>query len=236
MKAPVEDTKVLKVIDVHKRFGGKVVLDGVTLTAASSDIVVIRGQNGSGKSTLLRIVCGIIEPSRGEVEIRGHSLRREPQNAKAMLGYVPDGMEALPDLLTSEFVALVRTLKSGRDGRPAKLEEEWKERLGVSAFWDQRVGALSFGQRKRVATLAALCGQPWLLLLDEPTNGLDPRGVELVQELLDERRRAGGVTMVSTNDTSFANTIDGSHHRIDDGKLAALAPALPTELARNSAS
>jgi ABC-2 type transport system ATP-binding protein len=216
---------VLKIIDVHKRFGHKVVLDTVSLSAEPSDIVVLTGENGSGKSTLLRIVCGILEPTRGHVEICGHSIERAPERAKAVLGYVPDGMETLPDLLASEFIALVRALKPGRASPHAPLEEEWKERLGVGSFWDQRVSALSFGQRKRLAMLAALSGDPRLLLLDEPTNGLDPQGVELVQELLKRRSKTGDATLLSTNDPNFASTLHAKHYRLGDGKLIATSRA-----------
>ena len=221
---------MLKIIDIYKRFGGHVVLDGVSLTAESSEIVLISGENGCGKSTLLRIACGILAPTLGDVEIRGHSLERAPQRAKAELGYVPDGMEALPDLLVSEFVAFVGALKPSRDGRPATLDQDWKERLGVLPFWHQRIGALSFGQRKRVAILAALSGNPWLLLLDEPTNGLDPQGSELVRELLAERSKTRRLSVVSTNDTSFASVLSARHHRIEQGKLVAMtAPTISSE-------
>ena len=212
--------------DVHKSLGGMPVLAGVDLTAAPSDIVLVSGLNGSGKSTLLRVMCGLLDTSRGEVSICGCSLRREPRKAKGMLGYVPDGLEVLPDLLASELVALVRTLKPGPDGRPATLDEHWKERLGVTAFWGQRLSALSFGQRKRVALLAALCGSPWLLLLDEPTNGLDAQGVELVKQLLAERQRAERVTVLATNDEGFASALAGRQCRLEHGKLVQL-PASP---------
>lgn len=216
---------MLTLSDVHKTLGGAPVLAGVNLTAAPSDIVVVSGPNGAGKSTLLRVMCGLLDANRGEVSICGHSLRREPRKAKGMLGYVPDGLEALPDLLASELVALVRTLKPGPDGGPASLDEEWKERLGVTALWNQRVGALSFGQRKRVALLAALCGSPWLLLLDEPTNGLDAHGVALLRQLLAQRRQAQRVTVLSTNDPGFSSAIPGRHCRLEHGRLVQLPPA-----------
>lgn len=211
--------ELLKFVDVHKQFGRKVVLAGATVTAASSEIVVIAGQNGSGKSTLLRLACGILEPTSGQIQIGGFSMRRQPQRAKALLGYVPDGLEAMPDLLASEFIALVRTLKPAPNGKPAPLDERWKDRLGVSAFWDQRLLALSFGQRKRVALLAALCGDPPLLLIDEPTNGLDAQGVELIHTLLEQRRTAGAVTLLSTNDIPFASALHATYYHLSGGNL-----------------
>lgn len=219
---------MLKLTDVHKSLGGRPVLAGVDLTAAPSDIVIVSGPNGAGKSTLLRVTCGLLDLGRGEVSVCGCSLRREPRKAKGLLGYVPDGQEALPDLLASELVALVRSLKPGPDGGPASLDDEWKERLGVTAFWSQRLGALSFGQRKRLALLAALCGSPWLLLLDEPTNGLDAQGVELIRQLLAERQRAERVTVLATNDAGFASALPGRHCRLDHGRLVELpSPLVP---------
>ncbi len=155
-------------------------------------MVVLTGENGSGKTTLLRIISGMIEPSRGAVQICGHSLAKQANEAKRHLGYVPDGLEALPELLVSEFIALVEVLKA----RSTRLQVDpvWRERLGVHQTLGQRLRSLSFGQKKRVALLAALIGTPELLILDEPSNGLDPAGVDLIRELIEERRRAGAQT------------------------------------------
>jgi ABC-2 type transport system ATP-binding protein len=104
--------------------------------------------------------------------------------------------------------------------RPAVIDPGWRERLGVNATWGQRLTSLSFGQRKRVFVLAALTGQPDVLLLDEPTNGLDVDGVGLMRQLVDERRKAGLITILSTNDVEFRNQVGGINYRLQDHRLA----------------
>jgi ABC-2 type transport system ATP-binding protein len=162
-------------------------------------------------------LCGIIEPDAGDIVIGGHSLRSEPMLAKAQLGYAPDGAGALPDLLVSEFIALVRALKS-LPVAPAAGELSWRERLGVLELWHQRIRSLSFGQQKRVAIVAALAGSPRVLLLDEPTNGLDTTAVANVVELIEERRRAERVHVIATNDIELVERVGGSRLLLAAGR------------------
>jgi ABC-type multidrug transport system ATPase subunit len=172
----------------------------------------------------------MLEPTRGSVVVCGHCLRRDPLAARAHLGYVPDGLETLPELLVSEFLSLVETLKAhAARPRPVAIDERWRELWGVNATWGQRLTSLSFGQRKRVFVLAALTGQPDLLLLDEPTNGLDEQGVGLMRQLVDERRQAGLITVLSTNDVAFQNQVAGMTYRLHGTKLARVGPGSPVE-------
>lgn len=214
--------KMLELQAVSKRWGGRVVLDNCTAAIEAGQVAVLRGANGAGKTTLLRIVAGIVEPSSGQVLLRGHCLAAQPLLARACLGYVPDGLDSLPDLLVSEFLALVQGLKGGLPGqRRAEVDAQLSlpERLGVKPLIGQRLQSLSFGQRKRVALLAALEGQPAVWVLDEPSNGLDPDGVKLVLQLVEVRRTAQLVTLVSTNDEGFATALNGARYELRDGRL-----------------
>jgi len=210
---------MLEIDDIHKHLGGRSVLDGIHLTGAPGEVIVLTGGNGSGKTTLLRIVAGIIQPSRGRVRICGCDIERDPVRARTQLGYVPDTLDAFPELLVSELIALVVALKQSARGSVPRLDPLWRERLGVASIWGQRLRSLSFGQGKRVALLAALIGDPALLVLDEPSNGLDPSGVELIRALIDERRRAGLLTLLSTNDAELEALLDGKNHHLAAGRL-----------------
>jgi ABC-2 type transport system ATP-binding protein len=217
---------MLTVDGVAKTLGGRTLFEEVALRCAPSEVVVLTGANGSGKTTLLRIVSGMIEPTRGTVHICGHSLARDAVRAKRHLGYVPDGLDALPELLVSEFITLVAALKTSSGAEPVRADPVWKERLGIHQIWGQRLRSLSFGQRKRVALLAALVGAPELLILDEPSNGLDPAGVDLIRALIEERRRAGTLTLLATNDGSFESNLGATHYHLESGKLRSGAPEL----------
>lgn len=204
--------------DVGKHLGPQLILQGVSLSVGDSEVVVILGPNGSGKSTLLRLVAGIWEPDQGDILIDGNPLRRGQVKARRLLGYVPDSSDPLPDLLVTEFVSLVARLKDAPLPPP-----ELVERVGVTPYLCQRLGSLSFGQRKRACLLAALIGDPVLLLLDEPSNGLDPSGVQMVIDLIRDRRAQGLATLLSTNDEQFGAALDATCLRIEQGHLVSQA-------------
>ncbi|MBL9043499.1 MAG: ABC transporter ATP-binding protein [Myxococcales bacterium] len=206
----------LSVQAVHKQLGTRPILRGVSFTMAADEVVVILGENGSGKSTLLQLVAGILEPDAGQIRMDGDSLTGGAVAARRKLGYVPDSASPLPDLLVAELCALVCSLKQAPPPHRTLYEQ-----LGVAPYLQQRLGTLSFGQRKRACLLAALIGNPSLLLLDEPSNGLDPEGVQLITSLIAERRRQGLATLLSSNDPPFANALHGNHYRIQDGLLTA---------------
>jgi len=216
---------MLKVKDVRKRLGSRRILESVSLSCAAGEIGVILGENGAGKSTLLRIVAGLIEPDAGEVTIHGASLRNGGRKAREQLGYVPDATQMLPDLLVEEFVSLVRALKQLPSQTYSDLELRWRDRFGLTPVWGQRFSTLSFGQRKRACTVAALAGDPWLLVLDEPSNGLDPAGIELMVELIAERKARGEATLLVSNDTAFVNEVGGNRYRLASGRLGEPAHA-----------
>ena len=215
-----EMTAMLIASGVSKTFRGRRVLDAVELTCGSGEVCVILGENGSGKSTLLRVLCGMIEPDSGTVSVQGHPLQGGGVEARRHLGYVPDGTDTLPELSLREYVSLVRALRRlPTDERAERELLAWRDRLELRAAWHQRLHTLSYGQRKRAALLAALLGEPWLLLLDEPSNGLDADGVSLLCRLCEERRSAGRVTVLATNDLPFVARLDARALRLQAGKL-----------------
>jgi ABC-2 type transport system ATP-binding protein len=213
---------VLKLTDVGKVLGTRRVLDRVTLEVERGGVAVVVGENGSGKSTLLRIVCGVLAPDGGDVEVGGISMRRDAVRAKAKIGYVPDATDALPELLVREFIALVAALKGGAVPGAAPPTETTIARLGLNAVWGQSIASLSFGQRKRMCLLAALCGDPPLLVLDEPSNGIDPEGADLVAGIIEERKKNQCATLLATNDAEFAARVGGMRYRLTRATLTAV--------------
>ena len=210
---------MLEIDQVHKRLGAQRVLVGGSATCGAGDVAGVLGENGAGKSTLLRVVAGIVEPDKGEITIGGASLGRGNREARRRLGYVPDATQALPDLLVTELLALVRALKALPRRISSEQELRWWDRLGLELLLGQRVSTLSFGQRKRALTAAAITGDPWLLVLDEPTNGLDPTGVDLMLELIAERRARGQATLLASNDAPFVSRLAGSTYQLSGGQL-----------------
>lgn len=198
---------------VQKRFGGREVLQGLSLTCERGESVAVVGPNGAGKSTLLGVVAGLLEPEAGSVTLEGDPLIGRHAPARARLGFVPEGAEPPPHLLAGELLALCAALKQA-DLPPASL----LERIGVTPLLEQPIGSLSLGQRRRTCLAAALVGEPLLLVLDEPTNGLDPGGVEMLASLLRERREAGGMALISTHDLAFAEAAGARLVKLENGR------------------
>lgn len=151
-------------------------LDDVTLDLPQGMIGLL-GSNGAGKTTLMRILCGIIQPTRGRVLIDGHDLADAGARraVKKTLGYLPQDVEPYPNLTPLEFLDYVGVLKgidSATDRR--RQARELIAQVGLNDAKDRKVGGFSGGMRRRVGIAQALMGDPELLVVDEPTAGLDP--------------------------------------------------------------
>jgi ABC-type multidrug transport system ATPase subunit len=209
---------VLRIDGVSKSYPKGPVLRGVSLTCGPGESVLILGENGSGKSTLLKIAAGLVEPDRGRVLLGEERVAAGAAGPRRRLGYLPDAAEAFPDLTVAELATLTVALKRVAPG--LGVIQGWRDRLGLSACFAQRLRTLSFGQRKRAFLLSALIGDPWLLILDEPSNGLDPAGSALLATLAHERRQEQRGTLIASNDAAFARAVGGRVLRIADGTIA----------------
>ena len=151
-------------------------LDDVTLDPPQGMIGLL-GSNGAGKTTLMRILCGIIQPTRGRVLIDGHDLADAGARraVKKTLGYLPQDVEPYPNLTPLEFLDYVGVLK-GIDSATERRRQarELIAQVGLNDAKDRKVGGFSGGMRRRVGIAQALMGGPELLVVDEPTAGLDP--------------------------------------------------------------
>lgn len=151
-------------------------LDDVTLDLPQGMIGLL-GSNGAGKTTLMRILCGIIQPTRGRVLIDGHDLADTGARraVKKTLGYLLQDVEPYPNLTPLEFLDYVGVLKGIDSATDRKRQaRELIAQVGLNDAKDRKVGGFSGGMRRRVGIAQALMGDPELLVVDEPTAGLDP--------------------------------------------------------------
>lgn len=167
---------------IHKSLGRRAVLRGFDLCLERGERVVILGENGCGKSTLLYIVAAVLEPDAGSVIA--------PQS----LGFAPEKPDIPEHLRVGEWLDIVASLKG--------LLSVGTLPFGVDTLTEQRVSALSLGQRQRVSLASAWLGDPELLVLDEPTNGLDAATQAEVT-----CRLAATSALIATHDRHFAAAI-----------------------------
>jgi ABC-2 type transport system ATP-binding protein len=187
---------VIRIEQLSKRYtGGHQALKAVDLAIAKGEIFALLGPNGAGKTTLISIVCGIVTPSGGTVDVDGFDIVRDYRAARSKIGLVPQ------ELHTDAFETVLATVSFSRGlfGRPP--DRAYIEKLLRDlSLWDKRkakIMELSGGMKRRVMIAKALSHEPEILFLDEPTAGVD---VELRRDMwgLVRRLRDTGVTIILT--------------------------------------
>lgn len=200
-RVPLDETKLLVMEDIWKRYPGVVALSGVTIDLRKGEILGIVGENGAGKSTLLKILFGVIQPDRGRIYWKGREVKiRSPQHAAALgISYVPQETLLSPNLTVAEAMFLglnIRRLWSILDPRALREKaEEILRALGVTLNPDEKVGRLSVALKQIVLIARSLATKAELIVFDEPTSAL---GVEETERLLDimMRLRDSGVSII----------------------------------------
>ena len=204
----------LRVRAVSKSFGRNIALDKVDLDLNAGEFVALLGQNGAGKTTLVHLLCGLIVPDQGDIEIAGVNIRKNIVPALAKLGVVFQSATVDPELSIRANLLYHTRLFGLREGEAKRRIANSLERFGLSERAKEKVHTLSGGTRRKVELARALLHNPKLLLMDEPTVGLDPAsrrdileqvlelksqgyvGVLWATHLVDEAERADRVTIL----------------------------------------
>ncbi|TFG51210.1 MAG: ABC transporter ATP-binding protein [Gemmatimonadales bacterium] len=215
---------MIRFTGLHKAFGPKVVLDGVTLDIPDGETTVIIGFSGSGKSVALKHIVGLLTPDSGQVEVDGRVVHElDPEQLAALRGEVGYVFQfaALFDSMTVE-----ENLRLGLKRRGLG-EEEMRERTHESLSLVDLAGSearmpaeLSGGMRKRVGLARAIALRPRYILYDEPTTGLDPVTSAVIDELMVRTRQELGVTsVVVTHDMRSAYTVGDRIAMLYQGRI-----------------
>jgi ABC-type polar amino acid transport system ATPase subunit len=214
---------VIEVRKVHKSFGRIKVLDGIDLTVALGEVVVVCGPSGSGKSTLLRCINGLEHIDGGQIAIDGQAVDRSPgitRQLSAKVGMVFQSFNLFPHLtiLQNLILAPTRVRKLPREAAVATATRILA-RVGIPEKAEAYPDTLSGGQQQRVAIARALCMEPEVMLFDEPTSALDP---EMINEVLDVMKNLAheGMTMVVvTHEMGFAREVADRIVFVDAGQV-----------------
>jgi phospholipid/cholesterol/gamma-HCH transport system ATP-binding protein len=227
----------LEAHDLHKSFGPKVVLDGVSFSVASGESLVIVGPSGTGKSVLLKHLIGLIPPDSGQVFVDGRdfwsldSLAQRDVRKKFGMSF-QEG--ALFDSMSVFDNVAFPLRRSGR--RPAEVRDRVKECLDIvrlPGVGEKRPSELSGGMRRRVGFARAIAHEPEILLFDEPNTGLDPILTDVIDEVIMEIRERLSATIVTiTHHMPSARKIGDRVALLFGGKI--LYEASPEEFLRST--
>jgi glutamate transport system ATP-binding protein len=218
-----ESGRLVELTAVSKSFGDNLVLDGIDLSIARGEVVVIAGPSGSGKSTMLRCINGLEGVDEGEVRFDGRPMNgsgKHLSRLRAEIGMVFQQFNLFAHKTVMENVTLAPVEVKGLPKADARRRaEKLLDRVGISAKADAYPADLSGGQQQRVAIARALAMEPKLMLFDEPTSALDP---EMIREVLDVMRdlaRDGMTMAVVTHEMGFAREVCDRIVFIDDGRI-----------------
>ena len=194
------------------------VLNDISFSIKSGEIVGFLGNNGAGKSTTMKIITGYLEADSGHVDVCGVDVAKNTLEAHRKIGYLPEHNPIYPDMYVREYLRFVAGLyKLGKQAN-ARVDE-MIERTGLTREYKKKIGMLSKGYRQRVGLAQALIPNPEVLVLDEPTTGLDPNQIDEVRTLIKEVGREKTV-LLSTHIMQEVSAICDRVIIINKGKIA----------------
>jgi branched-chain amino acid transport system permease protein len=221
---PATGETLLEVRQVVRRFGGLVAVNQVSFEMKTGEILGLIGPNGAGKSTMFNLITGVLEPSAGEVWLRGERIDRLPSREIARRGVARtfQHVQLRPGMSVIENVAIGAHLRSGggvigaalrldREGERAMLAEarHQLERVGLASVMHDTAGSLPLGSQRVLEVARALCADPTLLLLDEPAAGLRYQEKRALADLLLRLRAEGVSILLVEHDMDFVmNLVD----------------------------
>jgi len=225
MSAAQQAGPIVRLSGVRKEFGGHAVLDGLDLEVPRGSNFVIMGHSGTGKSVTLKVICGLLAPDAGTVEVDGVRIdgarARDLRRARERMGFVFQGAALINWLSARENVALPlreRGLSGSvvRERVDARLAD-----VGLSDIGDKYPAEISGGMRKRVGFARATILEPALVLYDEPTTGLDPVTTRTIDDLIvSARDRLGATGVIVSHDVTSALRVADHIALLDAGRLS----------------
>ncbi|MRI83181.1 MAG: LPS export ABC transporter ATP-binding protein [Nitratiruptor sp.] len=219
--------------NLQKRIKDRLIVKGVSLEVHSGEVVGLLGPNGAGKTTTFYMICGLIEPTAGKVEMNEQDITREPLHKKARLGigYLPQESSIFKDLTVEENLYIAAEANIPDEEERHEVVEELLELFGIEPIRHRLGRALSGGERRRCEIARALVIQPKFLLLDEPFAGVDPIAVDDIQRIIEDLKIHGlGVLITDHNVRETLSVCDWAYV-MKDGQI--LASGSAQEVAQN---
>lgn len=212
---------MLSIRRLTKRYGNLTAVQDLELEVRRGELFGFLGPNGAGKTSTIKMLTGLLTPTSGTATIAGFDILRQPEQAKAVTGYVPDNPNLYEKLTAREFLEfsgelyhVERTLRERRIGRLFEL-------FSLQERADDFLSSYSRGMRQKISLAAALLHDPQVLFLDEPTVGLDPQSARQMKDILQDFSAEGRTVFLSTHILEIAERMCTRLAIINRGQLVA---------------
>jgi sodium transport system ATP-binding protein len=190
---------VIRIENLHKRFGEVRAVDGVTFDAPDGKVTGLLGPNGAGKTTTLRMLYTLMRPDEGRILVDEVDAVADPQGARLRLGVLPDQSGLYPRLTAREHIHYFGELQGITGADLRHRTEHLLKMLDMTAIADRRTAGYSHGERTKTALARAIVHNPKNVLLDEPTNGLDVMSTRAVREIIRRLKSEGHTVLFSSH-------------------------------------
>ena len=177
---------MIQVENLTKRYGQHVAVDSINFRVENGEILGFLGPNGAGKSTTMNILTGYISATEGRALINGIDILEQPEEAKKMIGYLPEFPPLYGDMTVTEYLDFVSDIKNVKGADKKRNMDRIMELVKIGDVRGRLIKNLSKGYKQRVGLAQALVGNPRVLILDEPTVGLDPKQIIEIRNLIKE--------------------------------------------------
>jgi ABC-2 type transport system ATP-binding protein len=214
-------TPIIEIKELTKRFGRRLAVNNISFNIDSGEIFGLVGPNGAGKTTTMRMLVTLLKPDKGEIIIGGHSLRTAANEARRMIGFMPDSFGVYGDLTVQEYLDFFGACYQLPPQQRARLIADLLDLVDLGHRRDDMVDTLSTGLKQRLGLARVLIHDPSILILDEPASGLDPRARVEIRELLLEIARLGKTIIFSSHILADVGELCSRVGIIEDGKLVA---------------
>lgn len=211
---------MIKVENVTKKYGDFVAVNNISFEIKEGEIVGFLGKNGAGKSTTMNMICSIVKPTAGKIELLGGDPRKDKKVIQK-IGYIPQDLAIHGNLKAWENVELFTSLYGIKGKELKDTVEESLEYVGLSEKRNEYAKKFSGGMKRRLNIACAIGHHPELLIFDEPTVGIDPQSRNFILEKIKESNRKGATIIYTSHYMEEVEAICSRIAIMDNGKIIA---------------
>jgi ABC-2 type transport system ATP-binding protein len=189
----------VKAEGITKRFGQQVAVDNIWLTVRQGEFFGFLGPNGAGKSTTIRMLCGLLRPDAGRIEIVGHDLATQPLEVKRQIGVLPEETNLYERLTGEEFLHFAGRMYGLSQDEARSRTRDLLDLMELAEARKKLIVDYSMGMKKKVALASAMIHGPRVMFLDEPFNGVDPVSVRAIRGVMQQLIERGTTIFISSH-------------------------------------
>ena len=210
---------MLRIENLTKTYGEKRAVDNLSLHIAPGEIYGFIGHNGAGKTTTLKAVVGILQFDKGEVFIKGESIRKNPLACKQKIAYIPDNPDLYEFMTGIKFLYFIADIFGVPEEKRQERIRKYADLFEMTENLAQPIASYSHGMKQKLAIISAWIHEPKLIIMDEPFVGLDPKAAHILKQMMREICDEGGAIFFSTHVLEVAEKLCDKVAIIRNGQL-----------------